>query len=274
MNTSERISGLRLSREWSQADLARRMGLSDAWGYLQVSAWETGRQRPSAKNLVRLADALGVSADELLGSRALGPKPPAAASHPLSAPGEEWRDVPGFEGKYRISSHGRLIVIPGSEESSNGKNRRAFKRVRRAREKRPDLAGRLRHTLFSGGVAQRFLVAHLVLLAFRGAPPGRIGLHDGEYSSNHINGDFMDNRLENLEWLTNEEHRRHTVANGLHSRHESHNKAKLKWPQVREIRSRFNGNARALAAEFGVTRNTIYSIVHGRTWREDGQLQP
>lgn len=63
----ERILAARAERGWTQAELARRMGLSGPYGHLQVSQWETAKQAPSARNLIRLADAFGVSVDYLLG---------------------------------------------------------------------------------------------------------------------------------------------------------------------------------------------------------------
>lgn len=63
----KRIQAARTDRGWTQAELARRMGLSSAFGQVQVSHWENDRKAPSAKNLIRLADALEVSVDYLLG---------------------------------------------------------------------------------------------------------------------------------------------------------------------------------------------------------------
>lgn len=53
----------RMDANLSQADLAEMIDRSPTW----VSHIETGRQAPSASNLVSLAEALGVSSDTLLG---------------------------------------------------------------------------------------------------------------------------------------------------------------------------------------------------------------
>lgn len=63
----ERIQAARANKGWTQEGLAERMGLSAGFGKVQVSHWENNRKAPSARNLVRLADALGVSVDYLLG---------------------------------------------------------------------------------------------------------------------------------------------------------------------------------------------------------------
>lgn len=62
-----RLREAREKQGWTQPELARRMGLSEAYGYLQISHWENGRKAMSATNLVRAADALGASVDWLTG---------------------------------------------------------------------------------------------------------------------------------------------------------------------------------------------------------------
>jgi transcriptional regulator with XRE-family HTH domain len=51
-----------LRREWTQADLARRSGLSPG----RISEWMHGKRIPSPESCDRLADALGVDVDDLL----------------------------------------------------------------------------------------------------------------------------------------------------------------------------------------------------------------
>jgi hypothetical protein len=111
-------------------------------------------------------------------------------------------------------------------------------------------------------------ISQLVLIAFKGGPPGEIGQYDHQHSCNHINGDPMDNRRENLEWLLNPEHRRHTVRNRLHAHHETHPRAKLKWSQVEEIRERHAAgeSGRKLAREFKVSPTAVYQIINRCTW--------
>lgn len=53
----ERIKTARKQRGWSQADLARRMFVSQP----SVADWESGRKAPHTKNLTRLAVLLGVN---------------------------------------------------------------------------------------------------------------------------------------------------------------------------------------------------------------------
>lgn len=68
-----RIAILRISKGWSQAELAPRIGVSAS----AVGMYEQGRREPSLGLLVRLAQELGVTTDYLL----MGETP---ASDPLT----------------------------------------------------------------------------------------------------------------------------------------------------------------------------------------------
>lgn len=61
--TSERIKELRQARGWTQADLARRLGVTRNG----VNSWEQGLSMPSPASLVDLARLFSVSTDYLLG---------------------------------------------------------------------------------------------------------------------------------------------------------------------------------------------------------------
>jgi len=60
---SERLSAARRFRQLSQGELARKTRLKQS----AISQFETGRRSPSFHNLRRIADALEVSGDYLLG---------------------------------------------------------------------------------------------------------------------------------------------------------------------------------------------------------------
>jgi len=68
-----RIKKARAEKGWSQAELARRMFISQP----SVADWESGRKAPHTKNLARLATLLGVSVEWLATGR--GEKLPASS---------------------------------------------------------------------------------------------------------------------------------------------------------------------------------------------------
>lgn len=61
--TAEKIKGLRETRGWTQAELARRLGITRNG----VNSWEQGLSVPSPACLVELAKIFSVSTDYLLG---------------------------------------------------------------------------------------------------------------------------------------------------------------------------------------------------------------
>jgi transcriptional regulator with XRE-family HTH domain len=65
-----RLKRLREECGWSQSDLAEAAGVS----LYTLQGWEQGRRVPLATVLPKLARALGVSADELLGLEPPGPR--------------------------------------------------------------------------------------------------------------------------------------------------------------------------------------------------------
>ena len=73
-----RIAILRISKGWSQAELARRIGVSTS----AVGMYEQGRREPSLGLLVRLAQELGVTTDYLLMGETPASDPPAAPELP------------------------------------------------------------------------------------------------------------------------------------------------------------------------------------------------
>ncbi len=61
--TAERIKALRTAKGWTQAELARRLGITRNG----VNSWEQGLSMPSPAFLVELAKVFSVSTDYLLG---------------------------------------------------------------------------------------------------------------------------------------------------------------------------------------------------------------
>ena len=65
--TGETIKELRTARGWTQADLARRLGITRNG----VNSWEQGLSIPSPASLVELAKVFSVTTDYLLGVESL-----------------------------------------------------------------------------------------------------------------------------------------------------------------------------------------------------------
>lgn len=62
MALGQSIYRLRRARDWKQADLAARLGVSQT----HVTRWESGKVRPRARMVEKLAEVFGVTVEELL----------------------------------------------------------------------------------------------------------------------------------------------------------------------------------------------------------------
>lgn len=108
--------------------------------------------------------------------------------------------------------------------------------------------------------ARRYLRAHVIVWESVHGPitPGLV--------INHINGVKTDNRIANLEMVTESENLRHAFRTGLTSRAGAkNNRAKLTADKVREIRNATE-NKRTTAVRYGVCEKTIQDIRNGHTW--------
>lgn len=83
----------------------------------------------------------------------------------------------------------------------------------------------------------------------------------------HINGIKTDNRLENLERVTNSENQKRAVKMGLvkHRRGEKHHQSKLTANQVRDIYLSYETTT-FLSKKYGVAKSTIAYIREGKIW--------
>ena len=118
---------------------------------------------------------------------------------------EEWRPVPGWE-YYEVSSLGRVRSLDRIV-GCNGGTRVAHGRVLTAT---PNSTGYLCITLHEQGEGKNVQVHSLVLEAFVGPKP------DG-LEARHLDGNHLNNCLDNLRWGTRSENILDRVRHGTHS---------------------------------------------------------
>lgn len=155
---------------------------------------------------------------------------------------EEWREIPGYEGEYEVSSHGRVFSMARWVRCAHGGRRRVPPRMLR-----PGTINRFGHVSVALGKGNSQCVHNLVLLAFVGPRPKGC-------EARHLDTDATNNRLSNLKWGTKSE-------NSLDAQW-----AKGKYvtdAEVRDIRSS-KDDALTLAKRYGVTRSWIYAVQSGK----------
>lgn len=111
---------------------------------------------------------------------------------------EEWRDVVGYEGIYSVSNLGRLRRDAGGVGAKAGRILRTS----------PDSRGYLSTMLYLKGKGKSRAVHKLVAMAFLGECP------EG-FQVNHKEQPKTNNRVSNLEYLTQMENMQHAKENGL-----------------------------------------------------------
>ncbi len=147
---------------------------------------------------------------------------------------EKWKDVIGYPG-YKVSSLGRIIGTRGFLIGGPGFSQKGYRRVTIARE-----------TAF---------IHTLVAKAFCANP-------ENKPQVNHRDGDKLNNRADNLEWVTNQENRNHAVAMNLHPNRSS-GFCKISPKQVTEVQRLYHEGflQKEIAEHYEVRQQTISKVL-------------
>ena len=124
---------------------------------------------------------------------------------------EIWKPIPGYEGLYDASNMGRIRSHPGRITKDWRGGVRHWKTFSVLRPKHHSTRGDYKLTLRKDSTTKDYLVARLVAMTWLGVPS------DQNMTVNHINGNYLDNRVENLEWLSRGDNLRHGFKSGLFS---------------------------------------------------------
>lgn len=129
---------------------------------------------------------------------------------------DQWRSVPGYGGHYEASDTGQVRSLDRKIRCRNGHIRLIKGRTLNARL---NSKGYRRVSLSYDSKSHFELVHRMVAKAFIENPLGLPCV-------NHINGQRLDNRPENLEWITHKGNSQHALATGLYAVGERHQSAK------------------------------------------------
>lgn len=170
------------------------------------------------------------------------------ANDSYSIENEEWRDVVGYEGSYRVSSLGRIYT---------------FLRKPKIRKLKSYKAGYLGVRLQGPCGDKTILVHQIVCRAFHGPKP----------SDNHVvahnDGCRTNNHASNLRWCTQSENLADRKLHGTTLDGERNGAAKLTTDDVFNIRRMASEGRhyKEIACNYTVREQAIRAVLTGKTWR-------
>ena len=168
--------------------------------------------------------------------------------------GEQLRQIPGFEGIYVISNYGKV------QRLTSGNNTFAGKVLKPMVNKK---TGYPYVKLTKNGKVYKKQLHILVAQLFLPAPK------DENYIVNHIDGNKLNPKHTNLEWISRSENTKHAIEHGLQPLcyGEKNGAAKLTDEQVASIREQYASKQytqKQLATMYGVTSVYISNLVTGK----------
>ena len=172
-----------------------------------------------------------------------------------------WKDIPGYEGYYQVSTGGRVKSVDREVIDINGKTYRYRGKL---------LNLRLNHKGYpfvklSKDRDYKNITTHiLVAKTFINNP-------ENKPQVNHIDADKTNNNVNNLELVTNKENMIHASKKGLlNNKHENNPNAILTIKEVLEIADSLKRNVpiKKIAKIYKVSSHCIYDIKRGKNWKE------
>ena len=166
---------------------------------------------------------------------------------------EMWKDIKGYEGSYQVSNLGNVKSL----------NRRWVKKEEFLTQSLTK-DGYCKVRLFNKSKGKTARVHRLVAEAF-------IPNSKNKPTVNHKDGNKLNNKVDNLEWLDRHEQLKHAYKLGLKEKVKA--RRKLTDEEVREIRATYKRQSTehgtvALAKKYGVTDCTIGFILRGITYKD------
>ena len=171
---------------------------------------------------------------------------------------EIWERCIGFENSYEISTLGNVRsvdrFVEGRRGLIKGKNITKRKNKRGYYEIRVGINGKYEDRIVHRLVAKTFI-------------PNL----ENKPQVNHINGNKLDNRIENLEWNTNSENQKHAYKIGTQPNKKGSNNSNTSLTDdiVINIINIFNLGKKPsiISKELNISLGIIRNIVQGRTWK-------
>ena len=176
---------------------------------------------------------------------------------------EIWKPVVGFEGRYEVSSFGRIKALARNIYYKDGRVGFLEERL---------LKGVLTKTgyfLISFDSKKRKFIHQAVAEAF-------LGKTEYKMTVNHKDGNKLNNKLENLEWNTYKQNNDHARATGLNKQHGVNCNLAKHSDQfinaVRNVYAKYSPSYAELGKMFGLTGCHVRQIVLYETRKKPTSL--
>lgn len=170
---------------------------------------------------------------------------------------EEWRAVVGYEGRYMVSSEGRIKSLPNQRRNSE----LLMKQSGHCRS--GHMVVNLTTKNSDGRWRQKVEYVHqLVLKSF-------IGDCEDGMEACHGDGNPENNNLKNLRWDSRKMNQLDRVSHGTANRGERNGRAKISEIIVKAIKTKLASGLKQtqIAKEFCISRSAVSGIATGRLWR-------
>lgn len=169
---------------------------------------------------------------------------------------EIWKTVEGFE-NYQVSNLGRVKSLEKYYLMRNKHPLLLAEKILKLSKSNKYLS----IGFCINGKQKRISIHRLVALAF-------IPNLENKPMVNHIDGNKLNNRVENLEWCTAKENTIHSFKIGVNKGNigEKHPMVKITEKDVLEIRNS-KLTPKVLAEIYNINRTSVYDIKSKRTWK-------
>jgi hypothetical protein len=124
------------------------------------------------------------------------------------------KDIPNYEGRYKIDEEGNIYGISKSKDNRYINNEWLLKQYQ-------DQNGYLYVTLSLNKKRKTFKVHKLMALTFLNNP-------ENKSCVNHIDSNRKNNNIKNLEWVTHKENMQHALQNGRFDKMKIENSIKMR----------------------------------------------
>jgi hypothetical protein len=168
----------------------------------------------------------------------------------------KYKDIKDFLG-YKVGSDGSLW---GCKKSGFGVN--VFGYWQRLDYDSTSSNGRIIVGLYKDGMRHSAQLHRVILETFNGPPPSN------KMEVCHNNGNFLDNRIENLRWDTHIANKQDEVKHNTRNRGEARPNSKLTEEKVREIKNLLAAGEKVvvISKNYGVSKRAIQLIRDGINW--------